>query len=208
MSFNKNYTRKIYNDTQYLLNIMSSIQRIQSVSISSSENTSEINIYDNYLRKIENRLQSYDYSVFPNSECVIKTICTFLQTYESSDEGKITVIHGDSVLTNILINEFDKIKFIDMRGKCGSTCTICGDWLYDWAKLYQSLIGYDGILMNKTVNQSYSLKMINCFETYFVKIYSQKDFDNMKMITNSLILSLIPLHNNEKCEMYFNLINI
>jgi hypothetical protein len=33
-----------------------------------------------------------------------------------------------------------------MRGKIGDTLTIYGDAFYDWAKLYQSLIGYDKIL--------------------------------------------------------------
>ena len=32
-----------------------------------------------------------------------------------------------------------------MRGKVGDKLTICGDWLYDWAKIYQSIIGYDEI---------------------------------------------------------------
>ena len=36
-----------------------------------------------------------------------------------------------------------------MRGKVGDKLTICGDWLYDWAKIYQSIIGYDEILLSK-----------------------------------------------------------
>ena len=32
--------------------------------------------------------------------------------------GKISCIHGDTVFTNILINEYEKIKF-DMRGQLG-----------------------------------------------------------------------------------------
>jgi len=53
-----------------------------------------------------------------------------------------TIIHGDQVFTNIIINNYDKIKFIDMRGKLGTELTICGDL----EKIYQSLIGYDEIL--------------------------------------------------------------
>ena len=61
-------------------------------------------------------------------------------------------------MTNILINKYDKIKFIDMRGKQGKECTIYGDWLYDWAKLYQSLIGYDKILQDKNISLEYEKK--------------------------------------------------
>jgi len=39
-------------------------------------------------------------------------------------------------LVNIIINNHDKIKFIDMRGKLGDKETIYGYYLYDWAKLY------------------------------------------------------------------------
>ena len=64
------------------------------------------------------------------------------------------MIHGDPVFTNILINEYDEIKFIDMRGLVGDKLTIYGDWLYDWSKIYQSLIGYDHILLGKEINQN------------------------------------------------------
>ena len=46
------------------------------------------------------------------------------------------MIHGDPVFTIILINEYDEIKFIDMRGLVGDKLTIYGDWLYDW---YQNI---------------------------------------------------------------------
>jgi len=110
-------------------------------------------------------------------------------------------------MTNIIINNFDKIKFIDMRGKLGDELTIYGDNLYDWAKLYQSLIGYDKILLNKEVSEKYEKNMMNVFETYFIELYSKKDLNNVKLITKSLLFSLIPLHNNEKCGQYFNLIS-
>ena len=38
-----------------------------------------------------------------------------------------------------------------MRGKVGDKLTIYGDWLYDWAKIYQSIIGYDEILLSKII---------------------------------------------------------
>ena len=93
-----------------------------------------------------------------------------------------------------------------MCGKIGDTLTIYGDAFYDWAKLYQSLIGYDKILQDKNINPEYEKKMIKVFENYFLKIYSQEDLQNLKLITKSLLFSLIPLHNNEKCQKYYNLI--
>ena len=111
-------------------------------------------------------------------------------------------------MTNIIINSYDKIKFIDMRGKLGDVKTIYGDYLYDWAKLYQSLLGYDLILQDKEVSSVYKNKLLEYFENYFIKLFSIEEFYELKMITNSLLFTLIPLHNNNKCEEYFNMINI
>ena len=115
-------------------------------------------------------------------------------------------IHGDPVFTNIFINDYGKIKFIDMRGKIGDNLTIYGDWLYDWAKIYQSLIGYDEILLSKHIDSDYKKDMIISFKEYFIEKFSEKDFENLKIITKSLIFSLIPLHDNEKCLHYYNLL--
>jgi hypothetical protein len=116
------------------------------------------------------------------------------------------MIHGDPVFTNIIINSYGKIKFIDMRGRVGDVLSIYGDWLYDWAKIYQSIIGYDEILLSKSINKTYKTHIISIFKRYFLAIASNEDFNNLKLITKSLIFSLIPLHHNEKCVDYYNLL--
>ena len=116
------------------------------------------------------------------------------------------MIHGDPVFTNIIINQYGKIKFIDMRGKLGDQLTIYGDWLYDWAKIYQSIIGYDEILLSKFIDTKYKEHIIYIFKNYFINKFSEQDFENMKIITKSLIFTLIPLHNNNKCIKYYNLL--
>ena len=111
-------------------------------------------------------------------------------------------------MTNILINNYGKIKFIDMRGQQGDKLSLEGDWLYDWAKIYQSLIGYDKILQSKTITVEYEQKMLEIFETYFLTYYSVDDLKNLKLITKSLLFTLIPLHDNEKCSDYYKLITL
>ena len=187
-----------------LINIMNSIARIQNSILNDNNN---INIYDNYCMKLKKRYNEYDYSKFEFHDIIYKKIYNELLIYEQEDKGIKKVIHGDPVLTNILINQYDKIKFIDMRGKVGNFLTIHGDWLYDWAKLFQSLVGYDKILQNKDINNNYENKMINIFINFFIEKYSKEDFNNLIIITKSLLFSLIPLHNNDKCYKYFNLIN-
>jgi len=185
-----------------LTEVMDSIQKIHTTEF--IDNT---NIYENYSKKLKERFENYDYSKFHNSKALFDTLLSKLTIYENENKGKRGIIHGDPVFSNIIINNYIKIKFIDMRGKLGKTLTICGDKMYDWAKLYQSLIGYDCILLGKTVHESYKLNLLNVFKKYFLSIYSIEDFENIKLITNSLLFTLIPLHNNEKCFDYYNLIN-
>ena len=110
------FTSEILNINSFKA-ILDSIRRIQS-SKCIKENI-DLNIYDNYSKKLEKRYNSYDYSNFSNHNKIFNEINDYLKNYESLDKGIITVIHGDPVLTNIMINNFDKIKFIDMR-KLGS----------------------------------------------------------------------------------------
>lgn len=56
---------------------------------------------------------------------------------------KFMFIHGDCTLSNILIDDKDKIYFIDPRGYFGKT-RLFGDPAYDYAKLFYSISGnYD-----------------------------------------------------------------
>ena len=82
-----------------------------------------------------------------------------------------------------------------MRGKLGDTLSVYGDSMYDWAKLLQSLIGYDHILQNKTINMDYQEKMVHLFFEQFGKMYSNDYISYLKIITKSLLFTLIPLHD-------------
>tara|TARA_B100000902_G_C27309225_1_gene917351 strand:+ start:549 stop:2453 length:1905 start_codon:yes stop_codon:yes gene_type:complete len=191
--------------TEQLGHIMGSLKRIHN---SKSVISQDINIYSNYSEKLKKRYSNFDYSKFKDNEMIYNKLLEDLNNYEENNKGCKKVIHGDPVLTNILINQFGKIKLLDMRGKQGSDLSIFGDWLYDWAKLYQSLIGYDEILEDKSINISYKNGLISYFKDRFINENSENDFINLKLITNSLLFTLIPLHDNEKCEKYYNLIKI
>ena len=190
---------------ELILNVMNSIKRIHNTN--TTNNIQELDIYSNYKDKLKHRYENYDYSQYPKSKELYEYLYNQLQTYENKKKGKKVIIHGDTVFTNIITNQYQKIKFIDMRGIQGNTLTLYGDWLYDWAKFYQSLIGYDEILLDKEINKDYKLKYITYFEKIFVEWYGDNSLIDLKLITKSLLFTLIPLHNNNKCIKYYNLIN-
>ena len=150
-------------------------------------------------QKLLDRYKSYDYSQFYNHKDTLDKLLAFLDKYTVRS---VTAIHGDPVFTNVLIDNENVIKFIDMRGKQGSTYTIGGDPIYDLAKVYQSLSGYDCVLNNTTftVNQ----KLIDQLKTWVEKNYSFS-FSEVRKFAAGLYFSLIPLHNNEKCQQYYQL---
>ncbi len=198
------YLSELLTETS-LINVLNSIYRIQSLNLFDSDD-SDNNIYLNYCNKLSKRYESYNYDKFPNSKQVYQQLYNSLENYSNKKLGIKTVIHGDPVFTNIFINQYEKIKFIDMRGKQGENLSIYGDWIYDWSKIYQSLIGYDEILLSKNISSQYKINMINIFKNYFLTKYDSNDFENLKIITKTLLFTLIPLHNNEKCIKYYNLI--
>ena len=92
-----------------------------------------------------------------------------------------------------------------MRGKLGDEMTLEGDIWYDYAKIYQSIIGYDFILNDIEIDNIY----INDFIKHFESQFNKEELYNIKTITASLLFTLLPLHtfSQEKFNKYLKLIN-
>jgi capsule biosynthesis phosphatase len=183
--------------------ILSNLDKIHECTIVESF---ELNIYENYCKKLKNRYESYNFKNFDDIDNIYNNIYLKLEEYENKNLGKIVMIHGDPVFTNIIINNFGKIIFIDMRGKIDKVSTIRGDILYDYAKIYQSLVGYDEILNDVYVNPDLKDTLISHFKKKFMEKFNEDYWIYLSYITASLLLTLIPLHNNDKCHKYYNLI--
>jgi capsule biosynthesis phosphatase len=184
--------------------ILETLERIHNVPIDKNENN-DICIYSSYINKIQMRYSNYDYSIFSKSKDYIDFFSNKFLEYKSKNLGKKTIIHGDPVFTNILINYYGKIKMIDMRGKLTTTKdgkyleqnTIFGDQFYDYAKIYQSLICYDEILLEKQIDLKYKMEMILYFEDFINNKFGNEGIIWIKIITASLLFSLIPLHSDK-----------
>lgn len=158
-----------------------------------------IDILDHYIQKVISRFDTFHavYNEFPNIDETKDLLIRKLKEYEQSGIAQCTVIHGDPVFTNVVIGT--SVKLIDMRGKVGSVCSIRGDMFYDFAKMYQSLVGYDFILMEKTPTPVYANNMAQYFLDWIHKTYPAVE-PYIHTLTASLFFSLIPLHNDEPLE--------
>lgn len=189
-------------NTDGLEKLLNAIKRIHSFE-SKKEN---INIYENYVNKLEDRYSTYDYSNFTNADKIFKKIKKELENYEKNESGKFGIIHGDPVFSNVLMDKIGTIKLIDPRGTLGNSTTIYGDIFYDYAKIYQSLIGYDEVMQNKVISEKYRAELVNSFTSFIIHNFNENTMQNIVIITNSLLFTLLPLHDNDKCKDYFNLI--
>jgi capsule biosynthesis phosphatase len=192
------YTSNLLSE-QILEKILTSIKEIHQTKQNNFKST--INL--NYTEKIIERYETnYDlYKNFCDSEKIYHELIEFFKTYNYKE---CEMIHGDPVFSNIFYDIDNNIKFIDVRGKQGKICTSFGDANYDFAKLYQSIVGYDYILLNKELN----FKNINYYKNFLTSTYSHIFNDNLKMITKSLLFSLLPLHEDfQKKQQYYNLID-
>lgn len=190
--------------SKMLLNYLESLELIHN----SSKCETSVDIYANYTRKIKDRYQKYNYSEFPNADKTYQKLIQFFDEYEKNKLGELSVVHGDPVFSNCMVNGYGQFKFIDMRGLQGNTETIYGDKWYDYGKVYQSIIGYDEILLDKTISIDYKSSMIKTFDKFVEEKYGAEILQKIKMIANSLLFTLIPLHHNEKCVKYYHLITI
>ena len=185
-----------------LLQILSTLKTIHITNTNINE--SNINIYSNYCKKLETRFNTYDYSIFENYLEIYNKIYNYFNEYENSSKGKYGIIHGDPVFSNIITDE-ENIKFIDMRGKIDDTLTIYGDIFYDYSKIYQSLIGYDEIILHKYVSNKYRTNLINVFNNFIIENYGVEYINIIEYITSSLLFTLIPIHNDSNIYKFYEL---
>ena len=110
---------------------------------------------------------------------------------------------NESVILDNVIETNDGFCLIDWRQDFAGDLEI-GDVYYDLAKVYQSLIGYDNILNSIEIDDAYRSELV----TYFESMFSKEVLDKVKLITASLLISMLPLHDDDetKFNKYIKLI--
>jgi capsule biosynthesis phosphatase len=199
VSYSYLYTNKQLTQ-KHLFSLINALSNIHSFDYPSS-----INIYSNYSKKLRQRITEYPelYIKYGIVDLLMKIIYS-LQEYEEKNKGVSGIIHGDPVFTNVFETPTG-VKLIDMRGKQGDEVTLYGDIYYDFAKIYQSLIGYDNILNGIEIDDVYRSELVN----YFESMISREEIEKIKLITTSLLISMLPLHDDDetKFNKYIKLIH-
>jgi capsule biosynthesis phosphatase len=174
-----------------LIDILHTIHEVRSIPL----NVTIQDVKNNYIKKLEDRFKDISHYPFTDSADIFKIILDRLKLYTNSNRISITpFIHGDFWFSNIMYTFDNEIKCFDMRGKIYDKYTTNGDRLYDYAKLYQSLLGYDSILYSNT--RYINPELIYLFESEVENIGI--DLKDIKIVTISLIAG--SLHSIESLD--------
>jgi capsule biosynthesis phosphatase len=199
----------IYTDggfnSQILKNILYALNRIHNSNSPASEPSEQkIDMYSLYCDKLKDRYknnESFYYTLISKDTVgtleIYDWLCSKYTEYKKYNFGVYGVIHGDAVFSNILLDDKSQLKFIDMRGINNYTPTIYGDIFYDYAKIYQSICGYDYILLGKNIDYKNCEQYKDEFKKYFIEKFGKDKFKYLQYLTVGLFFTLLPLHANE-----------
>lgn len=192
------YINNLLNEN-ILSKLLISINKIHNFT-STTKGDFNKNYYFKILQRYNSNLSLYN--KFSDSITRLKEFEIFFKEYSCTNGN---IIHGDPVFSNTFLTTKEDIKFIDVRGMNGESFSLYGDSNYDYAKIYQSIIGYDFILHDKPINIS---QITEYSKLFFSKIEElKKDPEQIKNITKSLIFSMLPLHENfNKVKKYYELL--
>jgi hypothetical protein len=143
-------------------------------------------INNNYIKKLEERFLKEDDYPFEDSKIIQGRCLSCLKSYLSDNNIEIVkYIHGDFWFSNIIMDFKGNMKTFDMKGRINKIYTCQGHKLYDYAKLYQSIIGYDCVLNNFSIpKNSHEIK-----EHFEKKITEDHiSINHLRTITFSLII--------------------
>jgi hypothetical protein len=158
-------------------------------SFSGKPNINLVNIVDNYLIKLQKRFSKTEDYPFYDAQIVQEQSISRLDAYLKSKIEVTYLIHGDFWFSNIILEESGDIKVLDMKGQVADILTTSGDKLYDYGKMYQSVLGYDCVL-NGVCLPTNAVHIREYFERRVRD--SGINLDHLMAITFSLVIGTLP----------------
>ena len=148
----------------------------------------------NYLDKLRARFAVKEDYPFENAGEYQRICLSRLTDYLEKEPTILPYIHGDLWFSNILLDFKNNIKVIDMKGRVDQEFSMGGDRLYDYGKLYQSVLGYDLILYGDAVSPEYMARIKSVFEKEMAK--RSVNLEDVTTVTFSLIMGTFHSHSN------------
>ncbi|KAJ1456490.1 hypothetical protein M885DRAFT_616133 [Pelagophyceae sp. CCMP2097] len=165
----------------------------------------------NYHKKVASRYAQHEafFKSFAGEDApqLAAAILPLLADYESSGRFvRAAYIHGDPVFSNVLLTSDATLKFLDMRGALGDQLTTAGDVAYDLSKVYQSLCGYDSIILDipPSPGADDALRRLReLFAEWLAEAYADVSLRDVRALAAAHFFCIVPLHDNRAHQQQF-----
>lgn len=171
------------------------------------KNNYKFDIYSNYSKKFNARIKSNKKLFTSISKKKLIDIDNNLKKYEKLELGTVGIIHGDPILGNIIKKNENDFVFLDPKGSLYNNFSIYGDVNYDFAKVYQSLTGYENIISEKKIDLDYLDELKDYFENLLTKEKKQIEISNLRYLTSSLYFSLFNFHDKKYISKFIKIVD-
>ena len=117
-----------------------------------------------YKEKLVKRFAVAGVYTAPGAAAALSEILARVDSYLASGPRVVGVVHGDCWFANLLLSPANNFKFLDMRGRLADELSLNGDPLYDYAKIAQSLLGFDEAVFDfPRLPDTYRLDLVRAF---------------------------------------------
>ena len=129
--------------------LLNTVYDFHKIQIDDGVYISHLNMYEHYMNKFEERSRNTKDYPFEDFKQVYDKVKENLIEFLYHKHPINQIIHGDLWFSNMMYYK-QQFYFYDMRGKINKIPTIKGHVLYDYGKIYQSIIGLDAIIIYNT----------------------------------------------------------
>jgi capsule biosynthesis phosphatase len=147
------------------------------------------NIRNNYKQKLIGRFAVKEDYPFEDAAYVQERCLESLERYIDGPISTVDYIHGDFWFSNIIFDFNGMLKAIDMKGQVDGVLTTSGDPIYDYGKLYQSILGYDCVLNGVSLPAN-NEELKEYFEAKVGR--SGLKLESLRAVTFALVLGTLP----------------
>jgi capsule biosynthesis phosphatase len=195
-----------------LYKLLYTINNFHNSDINDNTIISNEDIYHHYYDKFIERSNIIDDFQFEDIDVVKTIIYKQIGEFINKNYPINNIIHGDLWFSNIFFLKGSFVLF-DFRGKINNKLTIKGHTFYDWAKIYQSIIGLDSIInYGVYIDNNIKQKISNAFWSYLISnnIIHESDKNYIIKLTGYLIYNTFHFYENdfsiERKNMIWNLV--
>jgi capsule biosynthesis phosphatase len=144
-------------------------------------------VFENYATKLAARIGDKARYPFADTPALVARLGAAVREYVDSPRFRMApVVHGDPWFSNTMLAGPGRVVFLDMKGDLAGRLTTNGDPLTDFGKLFQSLLGFDSLVLSLPAIDAGALAALR---EVFLEEVQQRGFSaaDLRVVTACLV---------------------